>query len=204
MPLLTLFLLIATLAAEWLAAAAVAWSARFPGRRIWPPPAGPSWPGYGVPALFFLSGAGVVALGIADWGSLGLPLWAHLAAGGLFGLAGNGLALWAIVALGVARSLGDTGPIVQRGPYRFSRNPQYVGFIASLWGWTLLAGSALTLAAAAAGTVALVLAPFAEEPWLRERYGPAYEAYLRAVPRFLPLGVFHRSGKIVPPPERCS
>ena len=184
----TLVLLIITLTAEALSAAAVAWSARFQGRRIWPPPAGSSWQAYFLPALFGLSAASVVALGLANWGAWGLPLGVRLSVGGLLGLVGNGLALWAIAALGAARTLGDGGPIVRRGPYRFSRNPQYVGFIAALFGWAFLANSVLTLLAAAVGTVALVLAPFAEEPWLLEKCGPAYEAYVRAVPRFLPWG----------------
>jgi len=54
------------------------------------------------------------------------------------GLAGNALALWAIAALGIAPTSGDESMLVYRGPYRFSRNPQYVGFIAALIGWALL------------------------------------------------------------------
>jgi protein-S-isoprenylcysteine O-methyltransferase Ste14 len=32
-----------------------------------------------------------------------------------------------------------------------------------------------------------LLLPFAEEPWLRKQYGPAYEQYYRDVPRFVGL-----------------
>ena len=87
-----------TLAAEILAAASVAFSAAFPGRRIWPPPRPRSWQAYCLWLLFIVSGGGVAALG---------------------------------------------------------------------------------------GATALILAPFAEEPWLLKRYGAAYEEYRRAVPRFI-------------------
>jgi len=52
-------------------------------------------------------------------------------------------------------------------------------------GWAVLAASVLTLLAALGGATALILAPFAEEPWLLKRYGAAYEEYRRAVPRFI-------------------
>jgi protein-S-isoprenylcysteine O-methyltransferase Ste14 len=80
---------------------------------------------------------------------------------------------------------GDEGVLVRRGPYRFSRNPQYVGFIIGLIGWAFVTSSALTLVVSLVGVVPLVLVPFAEEPWLAAKYGSAYEEYRRAVPRFI-------------------
>ena len=135
--------------------------------------------------LFILSSVGVVALGILDWGNFALTPWLRWPVGGVLGLIGNGLALWAMVALGFAPTLGSEDALVRRGPYCFSRNPQYVGYIAALFGWAILAGSALTFLAALVGTVALILAPVAEEPWLLQKYGAAYEEYKRAVPRFI-------------------
>ena len=81
----------------------------------------------------------------------------------------------------------EEGQLVRRGPYRFSRNPQYVGFMAALVGWAFVASSGLTLVASLAGTIPLVLVPFAEEPWLATRLGAAYEEYRRTVPRFISL-----------------
>ena len=137
--------------------------------------------------FFIVSAMGVVVLGILDWGDIALVQWVRLAVGVPLWLAGNGLALWAIVALGFAPTLGSEGPFVRRGPYLFSRNPQYVGFIAALIGWAILACSAWTLLAALVGALALVLAPFAEEAWLLREHGAAYEEYRRAVPRFISL-----------------
>ena len=74
-----------------------------------------------------------------------------------------------------------------RGPYRYSRNPQCVAFSLGYVGFALLSNSLLSFLAAVLVSVELCLSPFAEEPWLRERYGKAYEDYTTRVPRFLGL-----------------
>ncbi len=137
--------------------------------------------------LFILSAIGIGALGIADWGALALAPWIRLGIGIPLGCAGHALALWAMATLGIAQTFGGEGVLVIRGPYRFSRNPQYLGFILALLGWALLASSVLTLIAALVGVIPLLLVPFAEEPWLVERMGPSYAAYKQTVPRFIAL-----------------
>ena len=176
-----------TLAAEALAALCVIVSIVFPRRRIWPPPGQHSWQGYLMWLLFSVSAAGVATLGIVGWGELAFAGWIRFIVGAPLGFAGNALALWAMVALGIAPSLGGNSTLVCRGPYRFSRNPQYVGFIAALIGWAFLTSSGLTLLASFMGVVPLALVPFAEEPWLLARHGAAYEEYKRTVPRFVCL-----------------
>jgi protein-S-isoprenylcysteine O-methyltransferase Ste14 len=137
--------------------------------------------------LFVVAVAGAIALGILDWGSLGLHWWVRWALGAPLSIGGNALSLWAIVTLGLASTLGHESELIRQGPYRFSRNPQYLGCIVALLGWAIAASSRLTLLAALVGAVPLLLVPFAEEPWLAEHYGPAYEAYRREVPRFISL-----------------
>jgi protein-S-isoprenylcysteine O-methyltransferase Ste14 len=39
-----------------------------------------------------------------------------------------------------------------------------------------------------------IMAPFAEEPWLRGHLGPTYDEYARQVPRFLAFRALFRSG----------
>ena len=173
------------LVAEVLAAISVLVSIALPHRRVWPPPRQRSWVGYLMWLLFLVSGVGVVALGLIDWGGFHFALWIRWVVGVPLWCAGNVLALWAIAVLGIASTFGDAGSLVRRGPYRFSRNPQYLGFIAGLIGWAFVAGSALTLVASLVGTIPLVLVPFAEEPWLMARQGAAYEEYKRTVPRFI-------------------
>jgi protein-S-isoprenylcysteine O-methyltransferase Ste14 len=181
-------LLYVTLAAEVLITVLVVISIALPQRRIWPPPRPRSWEGYLTWLLFITSGAGTVCLGIVDWGSMALAPWIRFAVGAPLWCAGNALALWAVAVLGIASSFGEESQLVRRGPYRFSRNPQYVGFMAALVGWALVASSGLTLVASLVGTIPLVLVPFAEEPWLATRLGTAYEEYRGSVPRFISLG----------------
>jgi protein-S-isoprenylcysteine O-methyltransferase Ste14 len=173
-----------TLGAEVLSAAAVGASIVFPRWRVWPPTQS-SRTGYLMWLLFSISAAGTVALGIIDWGSLDLPLWTRWAIGVPMWSGGMVLASWAIVALGMALTSGGENGLIQGGPYRFSRNPQYLGFVMGLIGWALLTSSRLTLTGLPMGVIPLVLVPFAEEPWLVERYGAAYEEYRQAVPRFI-------------------
>jgi protein-S-isoprenylcysteine O-methyltransferase Ste14 len=181
-------LLFCTLACEGLAAILSTASIARPQWGIWPPVRPRSGSGLLMWALFFGAGGGVVALGIMDRGSLSLPPWVRLLMGAPLWGVGNGLALWSMVVPGLAPSFGGGGPLVRHGPYRYSRNPQYVGLILGLLGWAILSGSILTLVAALAGVLPLILAPFAEEQWLRDRHGPIYEEYAQAVPRFVTLG----------------
>jgi protein-S-isoprenylcysteine O-methyltransferase Ste14 len=113
--------------------------------------------------LFGLSGLGALALGALDWGSLTLASWLRWAVGAPLWLSGMLLALWATGALGLGRTLGDEGALATRGPYRWLRHPQYLGYGAALLGWALLAGSARTLLAAGMGAGAFLMAAWAEE-----------------------------------------
>lgn len=155
-----------------------------PRYRVWPPPGRASWQYWYTWGLTCLALLGITVLGILDWNTFGLPPWLRVA-GGLLALGGTGFALWGVRELGTRATQGLGGQLATTGPYRYSRNPQYVGDIALLLGFGLLANSGVTLAAVALGIVWFALAPFAEEPWLRERLGSPYEEYTRHVPRFL-------------------
>jgi protein-S-isoprenylcysteine O-methyltransferase Ste14 len=184
----TKIILYVTLSAETLAILAVTFSALFPSKRIWPPSHRRAWQAYVMWTLFVASGAGVIALGIVDWSAEPLAPWLRWVVGAPLWIVGGGLALWATQGLGLAPTLGSAEGLTQRGPYHFSRNPQYVGYSISLIGWAMVTGSALTFLAAAVGIGAFIVAPFAEEPWLLKQYGPTYEAYMRTVPRFVGMG----------------
>jgi protein-S-isoprenylcysteine O-methyltransferase Ste14 len=174
-----------TLGAEILTTLALIISIAFPQKRIWPPGRQHSWGQYTLPIFFIISGAGVILVGILDWGGfifsvrvrtgIGFPLW----------LFGNILAIWAIAALGIAPTSGEESSLVYRGPYRFSRNPQYAGFMLALIGWALITNSALAVIVSLVGIIPLLLVPFAEEPWLLEKHGSFYVEYKRTVPRFV-------------------
>jgi len=119
----------------------------------------------------------------------GLPQWAGAA---LFVLGAAGL-LWcgwnfAVVGLGTPAPFDAPKRLVVRGPYRWVRNPMYVAVGTALIGESLFFRTTLLLPYL--GFFGLILHLFVllyEEPTLREKFGPDYEAYCRQVWRWIPL-----------------
>jgi protein-S-isoprenylcysteine O-methyltransferase Ste14/8-oxo-dGTP pyrophosphatase MutT (NUDIX family) len=71
--------------------------------------------------------------------------------------------------------------------YGWMRNPMYAAVIIILLGEAMFYGSvALLIWAAVASVLFNFFVVLYEEPTLRERFGPAYEAYLEHVPRWIP------------------
>jgi len=107
--------------------------------------------------------------------------------------AGAALMTWALAAHHQAAPQGwalypwlTPGYLLQRGPYRLSRNPMYAGEAIVWLGWALFyrrpavwAGLAIQCAGAA------VIARW-EERRLLTRFGDDYQAYLEQVPRWAP------------------
>ncbi len=92
--------------------------------------------------------------------------------------------LAALFELGWMESSGREGELRTDGIYKYTRNPQSVGFATFIVG-TLLAVNSKELAAHGLLTPLIyLLFPFAEEPWLREQYGDEYERYCAQTPRF--------------------
>ena len=158
-----------------------------PDLRFWPPPA-PGTPTYRLSRLAGvlspIAVLGTFALGPLDFDSLPVPVGARYVGAVLFSV-GGAFALWGYFGLGVRASQGYHEGLVARGAYRFSRNPQYVGTIICVLGHVLMCASALTAVPWALWSFWFLAAPFAEEPWLRERLGPAYDEYAARVPRYL-------------------
>jgi protein-S-isoprenylcysteine O-methyltransferase Ste14 len=77
--------------------------------------------------------------------------------------------------------------LARGGAYAMTRNPMYVGGATMLAGWSLLLGSLPVAGATLAYVAGLSTAgvPF-EERLLLDRFGESYDAYRRAVPRWLP------------------
>jgi protein-S-isoprenylcysteine O-methyltransferase Ste14 len=76
--------------------------------------------------------------------------------------------------------------LVTGGPYRFSRNPMYLGVVTILIGWCVLwRSSALCIYAVVVVCVFQVRVLLAEEPWAARRFGKDWEAYRARVPRWL-------------------
>jgi protein-S-isoprenylcysteine O-methyltransferase Ste14 len=77
--------------------------------------------------------------------------------------------------------------LVVRGPYRFVRNPMYLGGALTLAGAALFYRSLFLLGYDCIFLLAFSLfVLFYEEPTLRRTFGPDYEAYCHRVARWLP------------------
>ena len=77
--------------------------------------------------------------------------------------------------------------LVGSGLHAWVRNPMYQGVLLCIVGEALLAEAGALLAYAAVAWVVFHLRVIThEEPALRRQFGPAYEAYLCRVPRWLP------------------
>ena len=77
------------------------------------------------------------------------------------------------------------GKVMADGPYRFVRNPLYIGV------WCMVAAMAFLMPVSGAVfavvliTVFMIRLTLGEEAFLKSQLGEPYEAYRRAVPRFL-------------------
>lgn len=93
----------------------------------------------------------------------------------------------------VTEGIGTPSPgapterLVVGGAYRYVRNPMYLAVVATITGQALLLGHpALLLYAGVVGAVTATFVRGYEEPTLRDRFGPAYDAYRAAVPGWWP------------------
>ena len=100
-------------------------------------------------------------------------------------LAVAGAVAWFLLAPATRSMAG--GEALVGGPFRWVRNPGYVSVLALLLAQSLIFASPALLAYAAALALGFHLfVVFYEEPTLRRQFGAEYEAYCRAVPRWLP------------------
>jgi protein-S-isoprenylcysteine O-methyltransferase Ste14 len=105
---------------------------------------------------------------------------------------GAALALWCVLAFafvgkGTPAPFDPPRRLVVRGPYRFVRNPMYIGAAIALAGaalvwrsWALFGYTLVFLA------VAHTFVVFYEEPTLRRLFGEAYARYCHDVHRWRP------------------
>lgn len=106
----------------------------------------------------------------------------------------GGLAVGVVcVALFLTTGRGTPAPFdpprvfVATGPYRYVRNPMYVGAIAALAGGALgVRSPAILLLAAVFWLLSHLMVVLHEEPALERRFGESFRAYARDVNRWLP------------------
>ena len=118
------------------------------------------------------------------------PVWYTAVIGVPFVVAGELLRMWAVGYAGAstrARTLGTARDLVTTGPYRYVRNPLYLGnFLLSL-GVCLVANVYWLVAVLLVGYFCQYLPIIRlEEAYLFESCGAVYQAYREQVPRFVP------------------
>ena len=126
--------------------------------------------------------------GVTQPEQLGPPQWIGIALVALGGL----LAIWCVVTFGTIGQ-GTPAPfdpprrLVVRGPYRFVRNPMYIGAGTAVGGAALYYTSLPLLGFLVffLGAMQLFIIYY-EEPTLKRMFGPEYIAYLHSVRRWWP------------------
>jgi protein-S-isoprenylcysteine O-methyltransferase Ste14 len=138
-----------------------------------------------IPLMVWLA----LELGRTGVASFSLAMPAVIAAGALMAGMGAALRVWGTAYLGqgiVKHGEMKAGAVMADGPFRFVRNPLYIGL------WFVFAALALlmpvsgALFAMAAVTVFLLRLILGEEAFLSGQLGQPYQDYLRAVPRLIP------------------
>ena len=109
-------------------------------------------------------------------------------------LVGNGIGLvaWCVNLFNVA-GRGTPLPLdpptrfVMSGPYRYVRNPMMLGMFLIVCGEAAVYRSSVVLLySACLAILAALFVRYIEEPQLERRFGEAYLAYTRQVPRWIP------------------
>ena len=140
--------------------------------------------------LVFLPGQLLQSAGVTRPSSNGMPQ----IAGAILVVLGGALAVWCILTFAI---LGRGTPVpfdpprrlVVRGPYKFVRNPMYLGAALALCGAGLFYQSTVLVGYALLFLVVVGLfVHWYEEPTLRRMFGAEYEAYCGRVRRWWPRG----------------
>jgi protein-S-isoprenylcysteine O-methyltransferase Ste14 len=106
-------------------------------------------------------------------------------------VAGVSILVWCVMEFYVAGrgTLAPWAPpkrLVSSGPYRFSRNPMYVGVALILISWAVLFSSLILTVYAAIVLLAFhIRVIVGEEPWLARTFGADWQSYRTRVPRWL-------------------
>jgi protein-S-isoprenylcysteine O-methyltransferase Ste14 len=88
--------------------------------------------------------------------------------------------------------------LVDEKPYKYSRNPQYLGTVLFFSGTMLLFNSIYQFATGTIGIIWFLLAAYIEEPWLRDQFKENYDNYCKKVPRFIFKPIKVRAAFYVP------
>ena len=139
------------------------------------------------PVAFWVQALPVALFGPTDW-AVALPqfIGGCAAIALLYTLVHRDFGLRRLAGLPEMNPGRYPGGMVKSRIYSWVRHPRYLEYMLSFFGLGLLTGATgIFLLAIVTVLLYLIVTPL-EERELREHYGEGYEAYGRAVPRFLP------------------
>jgi protein-S-isoprenylcysteine O-methyltransferase Ste14 len=122
---------------------------------------------------------------IIDWNSRVFGGHLRFIIGVPLALIGALLVSWGIATLGVQITSGHREGFVSSGPYKFTRNPQYLGDMILFVGLGFIANSRYLWTAHILIIILFAITSLAEESNLEEEYGEKYIEYKRDTSRFL-------------------
>lgn len=155
-----------------------------PNHRLWPPPKKGSWQFWYIHFLTESSMGCFLIIGLIDYDSFLITNWLRPISSFFLIIPGLIIFLWAISTLRIETSLGIKGKLTTKGPYRYSRNPQYLGIIILLLGGMIFFNSVFAYITGFIGIFLFFFTSFVEESWLKEKYKEEYQKYCKKVPRF--------------------
>lgn len=153
--------------------------------RFWPPPSARSWQFFSAWIAASLVMVGFLFTGLLDFNSGFLDSRVRLWFGLALHIIGTVLGAWAYRSFGLQATIGLGETLITSGPYRYSRNPQYIADMLHILGFMLLTNSWRVWIIGALGIILNLMAPLTEEPWLEEKFGAHYLDYKGRVPRFI-------------------
>ena len=163
----------------------VLWSIFFSSKRIWPPPSKQSWQYKIYWYLFYIGILLDVILTFQEFNIWIIPNEIRYFIGIPLVLIGTSILGFGIYILGIKNTYGLKNGFIDKTPYKFTRNPQYLGDIILIIGLILFINSLNLTVLFLLTIIIFIIMPFSEEIWLEEKYGNEYIKYKNKTSRFI-------------------
>jgi protein-S-isoprenylcysteine O-methyltransferase Ste14 len=163
----------------------ILWSIFFSSKRIWPPPSKKSWQYKIYWYLFYIGTILDIVLVIQEFNIWVVPNEIRYFIGIPLILVGAFIVSFSIYTLGIKNTYGLENGFRDKTPYKYTRNPQYVGDIILIIGLILFINSLNLTVLFILTIIIFLIMPFSEESWLEEKYKNQYIEYKNKTSRFI-------------------
>ena len=163
----------------------VLWSIFFSSKRIWPPPSKQSWQYKIYWYLFYIGVVLDIVLVVQEFNIWIVPNEIRYFIGIPLIAIGTFVVSYGIYTLGIKNTYGLENGFTTQTPYKYTRNPQYLGDIVLLIGLILFVNSLNLTVLFLLTIIIFIIMPFSEEIWLEEKYGNQYIEYKNKTSRFI-------------------